>query len=98
MKIEEDTKLDFQDVLIRPKRSTLSSRNDVNLLREINFKNSNRVWKGVPIMTSNMDTIGTFAMYNELVQQRIITCFHKHYNIEDYLMVDKLHIKYRYNR
>lgn len=84
MKIEEDTKLDFQDVLIRPKRSTLSSRNDVNLIRQLQFKNSNRVWEGIPILTSNMDTIGTFAMYNELVQYKMITCFHKHYEIDDY--------------
>lgn len=84
MKIENDIKLDFKDVLIRPKRSTLSSRSEVNLIREITFKNSKRKWKGIPIITTNMDTIGTFAMYNELKNYSIITCFHKHYNVEDY--------------
>ena len=63
MKIEQDLKLDFKDVLIRPKRSTLSSRNEVNLEREIIFKNSKKKWNGIPIITSNMDTVGTFEMY-----------------------------------
>lgn len=84
MKLEQDIKLDFQDVLIRPKRSTLSSRSQVNLIRELEFRNSNRKWSGVPIMTANMDTVGTFAMYNELVNQKIITCFHKHYEVDEY--------------
>ena len=84
MKIEEDIKLDFKDVLIRPKRSTLSSRSDVDLLRQITFKNSNRVWEGIPIITSNMDTIGTFEMYKVLSAEKIITCFHKHYSIKDF--------------
>jgi GMP reductase len=84
MKIEQDIKLDFQDVLIRPKRSTLNSRSEVDLVREIYFKNSKRTWKGIPILTSNMDTVGTFEMYNTLSKQKIITCFHKHYELEDY--------------
>ena len=84
MKIEYDLKLDFKDVLIRPKRSTLSSRSQVNLEREISFKNSKRVWHGIPIITSNMDTIGTFDMYYKLINYKMITCFHKHYELEDY--------------
>ena len=90
MKIETDPKLDFKDVLIRPKRSYLKSRNDVSLERTIKFVHSKRVWTGVPIMTSNMDTTGTFEMYNELHKHGIITCFHKHYSVEDYpLNMDK---------
>ena len=84
MKIEQDIKLDFKDVLIRPKRSNLSSRSQVNLEREFYFKNSNQKWTGIPIIATNMDTIGTFEMYNELSKFKIITCFHKHYAIEDY--------------
>ena len=86
MKIEQDTKLDFKDVLIRPKRSTLSSRSEVILEREFKFVNSKQVWSGVPIIASNMDTIGTFEMYAELSKHKIITCFHKHYSVEDYPM------------
>lgn len=83
MKIETDLKLDFSDVLFRPKRSSLSSRGEVLLTREIIFKNGTK-WTGVPIIASNMDTVGTFEMYNVLHRHKIITCFHKHYSIDDY--------------
>ena len=56
MKIDNEVKLDFNDVLIRPKRSTLGSRSEVNPLRTIKFANSRATWTGVPIMASNMDT------------------------------------------
>ena len=84
MKIEQDTKLDFKDVLIRPKRSTLKSRSEIDVSREIIFKHSKRIWKGTPIITSNMDTVSTFEMYYALSKNNIITCFHKHFDIEDY--------------
>ena len=84
MKIETDVKLDFQDVLLRPKRSTISSRNNVNLIREIYFKNSDRKWNGIPLIVSNMDTIGTFEMYKVLSKEKIITCFHKYYDVNEY--------------
>lgn len=83
MKIETDLKLDFSDVLFRPKRSCLSSRGEVELTREIIFKNGVK-WTGIPIIASNMDTVGTFEMYNVLHRHKIITCFHKHYNLSDY--------------
>lgn len=84
MKIENDVKLDFIDVLIRPKRSTLSSRSEVSVIKTVNFVNSKQTWEGVPIITSNMDTIGTLEMYNVLKEYRMITCLSKHYNIEDF--------------
>jgi GMP reductase len=84
MKIETDLKLDFSDVLFRPKRSCLSSRGEVELTREIIFKNGVK-WTGIPIIASNMDTVGTFEMYNVLHRHKIITCFHKHYNLSDYM-------------
>lgn len=84
MRIEEDVKLDYADVLIRPKRSTLTSRKDVVLEREFNFYHSKKTWKGIPIMTSNMATCGTFEMAKVLSKYKIITTFHKYYKIEDY--------------
>ena len=78
MKIELDIKFDFGDLLIKPKRSTLSSRSDVVLEREIVFKHSRRRWVGVPIMAANMDTTGTVDMYRVLSRHKMITCFHKH--------------------
>ncbi|MFA6088277.1 MAG: GMP reductase [Candidatus Woesearchaeota archaeon] len=83
MRIEYDTKLDFSDVLIRPKRSTLKSRKDVVLERTFYFIHSQREWTGVPIMTANMDTTGTFEMAKVLSKNKMITVLHKHYSIKE---------------
>lgn len=77
MKIINDIKLDFSDVLIRPKRSELSSRKEVDLDRQMTFKYSNYVWNGVPIICSNMDTVSTIDMYNKLKEFKMLMCFHK---------------------
>ena len=92
-KIEYGMKLDFGNVLIRPKRSTISSRSEVDLERNFNFisknKNENINWKGIPIIAANMDTIGTFEVYDKLKEHKIITALHKHYTLEDYLDKNK---------
>jgi GMP reductase len=80
MRIEEDFKLDFQDVLIRPKRSTLTSRSEVDISREFVFRHSGRRYRGVPIIAANMDTVGTFEMARALVRHRLATALHKHYD------------------
>ena len=80
MIIEDDIKLDYSDVLIRPKRSTLTSRFDVDLHKIYTFYHSGNEWIGVPIMSSNMDTTGTFEMHNELSKHGMITCIARHYN------------------
>ena len=91
MRIEDDIKLDFRDVLIRPKRSTLSSRKEVDLNRTYKFKHSGWEWTGVPIMAANMDGVGTFSMARELYQHRMFTCLVKSYQTTDYdALVDKL--------
>ena len=81
MKLDNEIKLDFGDVLIRPKRSELSSRSEVNVENNFTFKHSNLAWSGVPIICSNMDTTGTIQMYNSLSNYKMITCFHKLYQI-----------------
>lgn len=95
MKIEQELKLDFSDVLIRPKRSTLSSRNEVELERTFVFKNRQglikKEWTGIPIMAANMDTTGTIEMYKVLSEFKMITCFHKFYNVEDLVDLDLEH-------
>ena len=63
---ENEIKLDFSDVLIKPKKSSLESRSDVNLEREFKFPYSNQIWKGIPIIAYNMDTVGTIEMYHSL--------------------------------
>ena len=77
MRIEQEIKLDYKDVLIRPKRSTLKSRKEVSLYRDYKFRNSRRRWQGVPIMAANMDGVGTFLMATELTEQAMITCITK---------------------
>jgi GMP reductase len=84
MKIDQTPQLDFKDVLIRPKRSTLNSRSEVNIEREFVFPYSSLIWKGVPIIAANMDTTGTFGVYKVLSKNNIITCLNKFYTIEDF--------------
>ena len=83
MLVNEEIKLDYSDVLIRPKRSTMSSRGEVNLERTHNFLWSKKKWTGVPIMASNMDTVGTPAMHKVLTKYKLITCPAKHYLKKD---------------
>jgi len=84
MRIEEDIKLDFKDVLIRPKRSTLKSRSEVQLEREFTFKHSNLTWKGIPIIAANMDHTGTFAMARSLSKHGLLTAMDKFLSVEDW--------------
>ena len=79
MKIETTPQLDFHNVLIRPKRTTITSRSEVDLEREFTFPHSTMKWKGVPIIAANMDTTGTFEVYDELSKHKMITCFNKFY-------------------
>ena len=84
MHVEWEMKLGFKDVLIKPKRSTLKSRSEVSLKRSFQFKHSGSSWEGIPIMASNMDTIGTIPMATALSQQEMITVLHKHYSLEEW--------------
>ena len=84
MKINNEPKLDFDDVLLVPHRSKTASRVNVTLERNFTFYHSNKMWSGIPIMAANMDTTGTFEMANVLSKYNAITCIHKHYKIADY--------------
>jgi GMP reductase len=84
MRIQEDVKLDYQNVLLRPKRSTLKSRKDVILERSFSFYHSPKKWTGIPIMTANMASCGTFQMAKILSKYKMITTFHKYYSIKEY--------------
>ena len=80
MRMEQEVKLDYKDVLIRPKRSTLRSRKQVNLERTYTFRHSKRTWTGIPIMAANMDGVGTFGIHNALAKHKLFTCAVKHYD------------------
>ena len=91
MRIEEDIKLDYNNVLIRPKRSTLGSRKEVDLERGFTFRNYTpdfpdnveyRHYRGTPLMAANMDGVGTFEMADELASQKMFTCLVKTYSVE----------------
>src|SRR5690242_20669411 len=84
MRIESDIKFGFKDVMIRPKRSTLSSRSEVSLIRKFKFMHGGRDWEGVPIMAANMDTVGTFEMATALAEHGLFTAIHKHYSIDQW--------------
>lgn len=80
MFIEKEPQLDFKDVLIRPKRSALSSRSSVSLVKQYKFKHSVYPWQGIPIIAANMDTVGTMTMAKSLANHQCMTAIHKHYN------------------
>ena len=84
MRIENEVLLDFGDVLIRPKRSTLTSRKEVELQRTYKFKHSGWEYTGVPIMAANMDGVGTFDMASCLYDHRMFTCLVKSYTLNDF--------------
>ena len=83
MRIETEIKLDYKDVLLRPKRSVLGSRKEVDLNRRFNFRNCSQVWEGIPIVAANMDHVGTVEMANELSKFNMLTCLHKYITVED---------------
>ena len=84
MRIEEELKLDYSDVLFRPKRSTLTSRKEVDLSRTYKFKYSHHEWSGVPIMASNMDGVGELGVAEKLSEFNMITCLTKQHDVKKF--------------
>ncbi len=82
-KLDNEIKLDYSDVLIRPKKTSLSSRSEVDLEKTFYFTKSNQSWTGIPIIASNMDIIGTYEVYKILSKYKIITALHKFHTLED---------------
>lgn len=91
MRIEYDVKLDFSDVLIRPKRSVLKTRAEVSLEREFRFRHSQTSWQGVPIIASNMDHTGTFGMAHALSEHKLMTALDKFIPTEEWKKFAKEH-------
>ena len=78
-------------MLIRPQRSTINSRSSVDLLRTTTFKYSSKTWTGTPIIAANMDTTGTFGVYEVLSKHNMITAMNKFYTLEDYKTYSNTH-------
>ncbi len=91
MRIEYDIKLDFKDVLIRPKRSVLKTRAEVTLDREFKFRHTQTTWQGTPIIAANMDHTGTFAMANALSSHHMLTALDKFLTVDDWKKFAKDH-------
>lgn len=88
MRIEADTKLDYNDVLIRPKRSTLTSRSRVDLVKKYTFRNSGQTYTGIPIMAANMHGVGTFGVMYAIREHGLFTCLIKDYVLDDFDSVE----------
>jgi GMP reductase len=82
--VETEVKLDFKDVLFRPKRSSLQSRSQVELERTFEFCSSKKSWTGVPLIAANMDSTGTFEVAEVLARRKVLTAIHKHYTVEQW--------------
>jgi len=83
MILESDVKLDFSDVLLRPKRSTLVSRKEFNLKRKLKTKWSDKEFEFVPIIAANMAT-GTFAMAKQFLRNDMLVAIHKFHTKEQW--------------
>lgn len=81
--ISNEPKLDFSDVLLVPKTSTMESRSNVNIQRTFQLKHTNKSWTGIPIIAANMDTTGTIKMVGEFIKHNMLTALHKHYSIKE---------------
>ena len=96
MRIDYNIHLDYSDVLLHPKRSTLSSRRDVDILRKFKFRNSGKELSYVPIMASNMDGVGTFSMARVLQEYKMLTVIRKHYTLDDWKQAAGTGLKFKY--
>ena len=77
MRLDNEVKLDYKDVLLKPKRSTLSSRRDVEMIRSFTFRNSKETYECCPIVASNMDGVGTFSMAKVIQEYKMMTTITK---------------------
>ena len=94
MIVEDGIKLDYSDVLIRPKRSSLVSRRDVSLTREFSFRWATFIDTCIPVWSANMDTTGTLeiakafqrSMFDDGWKESGVpnVAIHKHYTLDDW--------------
>ena len=96
MRLDNEVKLDYKDVLLKPKRSTLSSRRDVEMTRSFTFKNSKETYECCPIIASNMDGVGTFSMAKVIQEYKMMTTITKTTTIEQWRKAVGEGIKLKY--
>lgn len=91
MRIESDIKLDFSDVLLKPKRSTLKSRKDIELSRRFKFRWTDLQWEGVPVISSNMTSVTTPDAAKAMVKRNMLACVPKNANLPSYGAINKMY-------
>ena len=96
MRVDYNIHLDYSDVLLKPKRSTLSSRRDVDMIRDFSFINSKKKASCIPIVASNMDGVGTFSMAKVLQEHKMLTVLRKHYTFDDWKQAAGTGLKFKY--
>ena len=96
MRLDNEVKLDYKDVLLKPKRSTLSSRRDVEMTRSFTFRNSGETYECCPIIASNMDGVGTFSMAKVIQEYKMLTTITKTTTIEQWRKAVGEGIKLKY--
>ena len=96
MRVDYNIHLDYSDVLLKPKRSTLSSRRDVDMIRDFSFVNSKKKASCIPIVASNMDGVGTFSMAKVLQEHKMLTVLRKHYTFDDWKLAAGTGLKFKY--
>src|ERR1700745_831434 len=84
MRMESDLKLDFNDVLLKPKRSTIKSRKEIDLNRVFKFKHTDFTWTGVPIISSNMTSVTNPTVANIMRSHNMLSCVPKNENLASY--------------
>lgn len=77
MRIENGLYLDFCDVLLKPKRSTIESRKEIVLERTFSFLHSAYGWHGVPIISSNMTSVTTPTVAGRMLDRNMLSCLPK---------------------
>ena len=96
MRLDTEVKLDYKDVLLKPKRSTLSSRRDVEMTRSFSFRNSGETYECCPIIASNMDGVGTFSMAKVIQEYKMMTTITKTTTIDQWRKAVGEGIKLKY--
>lgn len=85
MRILDDVKLDYQDVMLVPQRSdsdVLDSRSKIKLTRPFKFKYGTPQYEGMPVIAANMDSVGTMKMADAFKPYDMAVALHKFYTSE----------------
>lgn len=81
--VSNDIKLDFSDVRLVPRFSSIDSRSKVNLIKQLDTPISRQRLDTVGIIAANMDGVGTIDVAHTLAQHGVMTAIHKNYSEDE---------------